>query len=1014
MTTHTESVRAPGPRGARAIAPPRRRRWLLWLAVLVGLGAALALGASVAVVVARDAISEKLRAAGADRGLVVTHGAIEVPLVGPIAVRDLRVTRADGELLLAAARVETDVTFVEAALGRRRPGTVTLDGLDAHVAVVDGKLVGLDAPAPSSGGDGGAAEPIAVVVRDGRVSVDARQGERIAERVVLTDLGARLERDAERHLTADAQATLTAAGHSTPMAITLTAAGDLTVDFAEGAQIGVSTPDGPLWVGVRGAARARGDELVELTGLAVRRGDDQASVGKLTVEGGGSGLAPDPRAIRRVKLEDVAVERPAGRVVAGSATITLTAAPDGEPLAEPTEVAATDVGVESNDRRLRGTFADARVTLTGAWAALREGRPLDALGAVRFGRPRVSATVAQDAVAVAAPAGGEAAADASAGGDTAGIVALVEKLMGAASATGAAAAPDAGAEAEAGTSGGRARLARLLARLRAWQVQVADGVVDVKGDDGTQLLALDGLSLATRDADDGGLELEVRAAVLRNRAETGKVDVTATFDDAARLVKATGTVSGKDLAHQLSRFTPHVDVQPDSALDLTFAYTSPDPGDDKAPYRLVGSARLSQFTFEYWRVAKTPITDLDAQVDFELAVYRKDYRAVLALTDLRLGEVHLTGEIDVTKRPKEKLKLKTHLAMARQDCGAAARAIPKALIPRLSTLRLSGTMAFDARLTVDLADPYGLELKVTGDLERCEALSLGPGIDLEALKGPFVHVPVEPERGRLDNIRVGRGTREWVDGRDLPELVPTLAWITEDRRYYDHGGVRWDLVARAMKMDLEHERFIYGGSTITQQLVKNLYLDRGKSLARKLEEAFIAWQMERVLSKEEILTIYVNVIEYGPDIYGVKQAARFYFGKKVKELTPLEVAFIMGLKPYPGQGYKQWLTGTVNVWWEKRLGHVLGMLASRTTGFITKEEVDALAPFHPRFRLPDEPMDVGSRRVKAGEDGPANARDRAASERPAADDRDDAGLPAPDDDGDGGAAWEPWGPGHDP
>lgn len=925
-------------------------------------------------------------------------------------------TRGDGELVLSAGRVETDVTLVEAALGRRRPGAITLRGVDAHVVIVDGELVGLTPPARPSGGDGAAAAPIAITLEGGRVSVDARQGAYVAERVEVTDLTAHLTRDAAGHLTADARATVTAAGHSSPVTAALTGAGDVTVDFAAGAQIGLATPEGPVWLGLRGVTRARGDGLVELDGLAVRRGDDQGSVGKITIEGGGDGLTPDLAAVRRVTLEDLAVERATGRVVAASAKIELARPAAGERLPEPTEVVATDLGFETTDRRLRATFADAGVALTAPYAALRAGRPLDALSAVRLGRPRVSASVAREAVAVA-PAGAEAAGE---GGDTAGVVALVEQLMRATGAGPSAAprtAPSAapGAPEAGAASGKRGGLARLLRRLRAWQLQVADGVVDVRDDDGAPLLALDGLSLTTREGDGGLLELEVRASVLRNRVETGKVDVTTLFDEEGTLVKATGAVSGKDLAHQLSRFTPHVDVQPDSAIDLAFEYVH--PADPRAPYRLTGSAKLSQFTFEYWRVAATPIANLDAQIDFNLAVYRSDYRAVLELTDLRLGQVHLSGSFDVTKRPKEKLKLKARLGMTRQDCGAAARAIPAALIPRLSTLRLRGTMEFDASLAVDLADPYGLTLKVTGDLDRCEVLSLGPGIDLEALKGPFVHVPVEPGRGRLEDIRVGRGTRQWVDGRDLPELVTTLAWITEDRRYFDHAGVRWDLVARAMKMDLEHERFIYGGSTVTQQLVKNLYLDRGKSLARKLEEAFIAWQMERVLTKEEILTIYVNVIEYGPDIYGVKEAARFYFGKKVKELTPLEVAFIMGLKPYPKQGYKQWQSGTINIWWEKRLGHVLGMLASRTTGFITKEEVAALAPYHPRFRLPDEPMDVGSRRIRAGEDQPTGdggAGSRPVGEHPggAPGDADDDGdrLPAPDDDGDGGAAWAPWGP----
>ena len=130
--------------------------------------------------------------------------------------------------------------------------------------------------------------------------------------------------------------------------------------------------------------------------------------------------------------------------------------------------------------------------------------------------------------------------------------------------------------------------------------------------------------------------------------------------------------------------------------------------------------------------------------------------------------------------------------------------------------------------------------------------------------------------------------------------------MTEDRAFQSHKGVRWDLIGKAIKLNLEQARFAYGGSTITQQLVKNLFLSREKTLSRKLEELIISWELERRYNKNEILELYVNVIEYGPDIYGVRKAAHYYFGKPPWHLSPAESAFIMGLKPYPRAGHRQW------------------------------------------------------------------------------------------------------------
>jgi membrane peptidoglycan carboxypeptidase len=294
--------------------------------------------------------------------------------------------------------------------------------------------------------------------------------------------------------------------------------------------------------------------------------------------------------------------------------------------------------------------------------------------------------------------------------------------------------------------------------------------------------------------------------------------------------------------------------------------------------------------------------------------------------------------------------------MPRQDCGAAARSIPKGLIPNLPTLSLKGQIDFKASLNLDLNAPGDLTLEVTGKDQDCKVLSLSPNIDPTLLRGPFVHHPREPKRGVLEHIAVGRGTPEWVPSERIPDIVKLAAWVTEDRAWLDHRGVRFELVARALKIDLQHGRFIYGGSTITQQLVKNLYLTRDKNLARKLEEAIIAWQMERVLTKDEILTTYINCIEYGPDIYGIKQAAKTYFGKRVDDLDALESAFIMGLKPYPRAGYNQFLKGQLDVWWVRRVSHVTRLLAKFGPQYITPEEAEVFGQepinWQPTFRRP--------------------------------------------------------------
>jgi membrane peptidoglycan carboxypeptidase len=234
----------------------------------------------------------------------------------------------------------------------------------------------------------------------------------------------------------------------------------------------------------------------------------------------------------------------------------------------------------------------------------------------------------------------------------------------------------------------------------------------------------------------------------------------------------------------------------------------------------------------------------------------------------------------------------------------------------------------------------------------------------ELARYEWVHSPTEPDRGLLEHVSVGPGTPHWTSSSQIPLFVKAGAIVTEDRGFAQHKGVRWDLIAKALRLDLHKERFVYGGSTITQQLVKNLFLTREKTLSRKLEELVIAWQMERTFSKDEILTFYLNVIEYGPDIYGLRRAAAFYFGKAPAHLSPSEGAFLMGLKPYPRAGFRQWEHQRLSAWWVTRVKSVLTRMHS-LQGAISADDVSDAAPYQVRFRAPGESLSSGQNRATA-------------------------------------------------
>ena len=121
----------------------------------------------------------------------------------------------------------------------------------------------------------------------------------------------------------------------------------------------------------------------------------------------------------------------------------------------------------------------------------------------------------------------------------------------------------------------------------------------------------------------------------------------------------------------------------------------------------------------------------------------------------------------------------------------------------------------------------------------------------------------------------------------------------EDGRFWDHPGFDLAQIARSLEIDLREKRLARGGSTISQQLIKNSFLTHRRSLDRKLQEAILTWRLEARLDKKQILTRYLNIIELGPRVFGLRAAARFWFDASPRELTTRQLAFLAAITSEP-------------------------------------------------------------------------------------------------------------------
>ena len=156
----------------------------------------------------------------------------------------------------------------------------------------------------------------------------------------------------------------------------------------------------------------------------------------------------------------------------------------------------------------------------------------------------------------------------------------------------------------------------------------------------------------------------------------------------------------------------------------------------------------------------------------------------------------------------------------------------------------------------------------------------------------------------FDNIKTklegNENTNEnFVPSNEIPDLLKKGVVATEDRRFYEHGAIDIIGLTRALITNYKANRTLEGGSTISQQTAKNIFLSHERTITRKIEELFLAMQLEKSYTKDEILTLYLNTIYFGHGTYGIKDAAQTYFGKKPSELNLAECAMLAGLPQAP-------------------------------------------------------------------------------------------------------------------
>jgi len=317
------------------------------------------------------------------------------------------------------------------------------------------------------------------------------------------------------------------------------------------------------------------------------------------------------------------------------------------------------------------------------------------------------------------------------------------------------------------------------------------------------------------------------------------------------------------------------------------------------------------------RIAESPLGPFRASaagtLSWEAAERRLSFRdGVIAVADA--VHVDVSGEARLGAGIPFRVALWAHGV----DYAALVEALPPTIRPPDEAPRPYGTL--DARLDAagPLLAPAAWSLSAALDLSRMRAASRGlPG---NPLRAPFLHTPDLPGARAFE---VGPRNPDFVPVDDLPPYVVRAVTASEDAGFFAHHGFDFAELADAFTAGAERGRVVRGGSTITQQLAKNLYLSSERTIARKIREAAITIALEATVPKARLLEIYLNVAEWGPGVFGIGAAARHWFGKDARALTPKEAAFLASVIPNPVRYDGMRARGAPSAAWEQRVQEIL-------------------------------------------------------------------------------------------
>lgn len=353
-----------------------------------------------------------------------------------------------------------------------------------------------------------------------------------------------------------------------------------------------------------------------------------------------------------------------------------------------------------------------------------------------------------------------------------------------------------------------------------------------------------------------------------------------------------------------------------------------------------GDASITSLKVNHPRIADTDIKVRSGSVHYVVSL-GPDYYAVDSLTEVRVNKIKGYPVVQLRTKPTKDLVVRFHTAQTPATDFFAS--LPTGMFESVEGMEGTGALSYKLKSHINFSDLKHLTFDSDLEGHNFKITKFGKE-DFSKINQTFDYTAYEYGKP-LRTLSVGPGSPSFAPYNSISRYLKYAILTSEDAKFFTHKGFHEEAFRQSIAANIKAKKFVRGGSTISMQLVKNVFLTRKKTIARKVEEALIVWLIENnnIVSKTRMYEVYLNIIEWGPNVYGIKEAARFFYGKQPSQLTLGESIFLAHIIPKP-KAYKSSFDAYGNlrpkVAWYFRL--ISGIMLRR--GHISQEEYDSLAP----------------------------------------------------------------------